>query len=102
MSATTDSHAYVQTILADAELAASKVASIAKAIQGSPITAEMTRLVPGLAKIAADLTPIAGYANAIAEILPIAQQFVSVTGARSATVDEMVALTRDKGADFPG
>ena len=102
MSATLTSHDYVQTILADAALAASKVAAIASAIQKSPITAEMERLVPGIVKIVADLTPIAGYANALADILPIAQQFVAITGARSATVDEMTALTRDKGADFPG
>ena len=101
MSAAITSHDYVQTILADAALAASKVAAIASAIQKSPITAEMERLVPGIVKIVADLTPIAGYANALADILPIAQQFVAITGARSATVDEMTAINHDKGADFP-
>ena len=101
MSATLTSHDYVQMILADAALAASKVAAIASAIQKSPITAEMECLVPGLVKIVADLTPIAGYANALADILPIAQQFVAITGARSATVAEMIAINHDKGSEFP-
>ena len=101
MSAAITSPTYVQTLLADGELVASKIAAIAKAIQGSPITTEMERLVPGLVKIVADLTPIAGYANALADILPIAQQFVAITGARSATVAEMIAINHDKGSEFP-
>ncbi len=94
-----------KTLVADA---LAEVKTVAQWLEAAATNPAVEKLVTSTTALKALDAAIATDSAIALQAIPMIAAVISLVeaaqalGARSATVDEMIALTRDKGADFPG